>query len=226
MKTLYLMVLTAMVAACGGVGRASVAGDIGGETLEINTVYAWIESHAYTHQPESFALEPLPQTVLYLRLSGATFDPTRDQRYVDVVELLRLAQEESRKGSIYLAVVNGDKAARGATFTELSQRERREKEPGDIYLSDSRFRMAKPELDGEAPFEQTRPYWGGAGGLTVKLDAIGSEPGDVVTGTIELDVQRHERDPQSVVTGTLTVRFTAPLIQQRIAEANGDGFEP
>mgnify|MGYP000990311348 CR=1 FL=1 len=61
-------------------------------------------------------------------------------------------------------------------------------------------------------------------GLT--LDTAGKMRGENVSGTLTISVATRASDPSGSVTGTYTVKFSARLISERVAECNNRTDRP
>ena len=83
-----------------------------------------------------------------------------------------------------------------------------------------RLHFAPERLNALTTYADFKPF-GSEREAVVRLDTVGLQPPvSSLDGSIDITVRASENDPEGVLTGSLQGTFTAPLVDERIAEHN------
>jgi hypothetical protein len=198
---------------CGG-GSASVEGDIGGYSFDLQTIFGWIDEKELTEMDGKRVYVTRDEPTLHLVLSGASYDPSRDLRFASVTELADLAADAVTRGSIAMRVRRYGAVTSGAVIAIPSN------DPEGAPQLSLDFNFGLKELEKNAEFPAELPRFGSKGTARLTLSELGKAAGESVKGTLEIGIEADDREPSTVRTGRLTVEFDAALISERIAECN------
>jgi len=207
-----LLVLAA--ASCGA--DVTVEGEIGGRSFDLATVYGWIDA---TQEDLNFGegkivFSERERKDLHIVLSGAAYDPEVDVRFLSVDQILNRLLDEERNGVITLRISDSDAVSAGVVLTDPSQGD------GPELEVDHNFAAVRIESDAVYPAEVSA--FGSRTAYTLTVDEIQRDGNRFISGTLVVAVERADTDPQGVQTGSITVRFSAKLIGERIAECNNE----
>lgn len=214
---LFAPVLLLTAAACGG--GPSIEGEIGTMTFDLHTVYAWIDATESKVDDMSGKLvfTPRMDKDLHVVLSGASYDPEVDARFLSAEDVLEIDREEVRNGSIGIQASKFDSLAMGMQLSDPMM-------GGDGPHMNASHRFAAQRIDADATYPMAANTLGSRTQYTMTFDELGREPGESISGSLVIAVVAGDNDPAGVVTGSMTVDFSAPLIGERIAECNrGEG---
>lgn len=212
MRTEWLLA-PLLFTACGGTGSASVTGNFGALGLELHTVFAWIDATEQKMDNGKLVFAPRDKTRLNVVLSGAKYDPSRDQRFVPVAELVELGREAQRKGSATIAVRNYH------VFTAGGQLAIPATGDGDAPRLDITLVPGLTELSADATYPANAPRLGSKVTATLTLTEAGRAAGEAVAGKLDVTVAAADGETD-VVGGNVIIDLDAPLISERVAECN------
>jgi hypothetical protein len=193
---------------------ASVVGDIGGRSFDLSTVYAWIDATDADLDPMAgkIVFTPADDKDLHLVLSGASYDPELDRRFMSAEELISIEHDQDRYGWIEMTVTESDSLANGAVLMQPAQ--------GDGPSLDVNYGFGAVRLERDAVYPAEAGILASRVTRSLTLEQVERERGGYVTGTLVLAYERADEDPSSAQTGSIEVEFAAKLIGERIAECN------
>ena len=217
-RNLTMVLMATVTAACGGYGTATVDGDVGGAGFVLSTVYAWIDATTTeTSSTGETKYKVRDSATLQLYMSGASFDPESDLRFIDAVALAQIQLDELTKGSVRVSIAPVDKLSAGQQLSTSSDGS----DPEAPRLSvSSRYSEDRVEADAEYPIGGSPPVQSGDSEWRLELDTMGRERGESIAGKLTLEVKRADGDPSNAATGRVEITFDAPIIGERIAERN------
>jgi hypothetical protein len=206
-------ILCFLLAGCGA--GASVEGSVGGFSFELATVYAWIDATEADVDQDAgkIVFSEREDHDLHLVLSGASYDPEVDVRFMSADELIAVSLDEERYGRIGMVVTESQGIANGTVLTDPPATD-----GGPRLNASHRFGAVRVEADAEYPPEAL--LLASRVTYTLTIDEIEREAGKYVSGTIVVAIDRADDDPAGLQTGSITVDFSAKLIGERIAECN------
>jgi hypothetical protein len=208
-----------LTAACGG--GASVEGQIGGRSFQLATVFGWIDATEAEVDPSAgkIIFKARSRKDLHVVMSGATYNPEQDVRFLTAAELADIGLQQVQNGYVELRVTNFDAVGAGAILTDPDPNG-----GGDAPELDANHRLAAVRVEADAIFPMEALLFGSRTTYTLTVEEVGRASGESVSGTLVISVQRADGDPTVVQTGSITLDFTASLIGERIAECNaGEG---
>lgn len=211
------LVLGLTLAACSGAGSAEVTGSFGSFTLELNTVYGWIDATESKMDGGKLVFAPRDKPRLHVVMSGAVFDPDQDLRFVSASELVDLARESQRLGSASLVVRNYHVFTVGGQLAIPNTGE------GDAPRLEMSLALGLNELESDATYPAAAPEFGDELTATLTLTEAGRAAGESVVGTVVVKLAPDEDDPADALGGEITIELDAPLISEWVAECNGSG---
>jgi len=209
-RALALCTIAALSTGCQW-GNAGFAGAIGDRTFDPNgTVFTHVDGF-----DDNLNEDERPRVVVFM--SWLIFDPSRDLRDIDGAELEKLKHELRLRDAMAIVFDDQTDVSAGATFESRTAGGVEESNDG---LS-ARVHFAPERLTGASTYSDFRPF--GSGRIvTVTVESAGFVDGGVrgVNGTVVIDVQTSDSDPSDSLTGRLEGRFSAPLVEERVAESN------
>lgn len=159
---------------------------------------------------------------LKLRLYGFLFDPLRDRRTWTAEEWQHYANSLKTQPYLLLQVAHAGGLKNGDELTYNSEDWTGVPNTNDPVLMPPTFSSGHPlihPLDSDYPGNATA--LGSKVKATVSFVIVPSDVGPLsVLGSVEYNVDKGNGDPDDVTTGSFTVRFSAPLIGERLAECN------
>jgi hypothetical protein len=192
-------------------GSAGFAGAIGDRTFDPNgTVFTYLDSY-----DDSLNEDERPRVVVFM--TWLIFDPSSDLRDVDGATLEGLKHELALRDAMAIVFDDQTEVTAGAAFESRTTSGIEESNDG---LS-ARIHFAAERLTGASTYADFRPF-GSERVVTVTIDSAGFVDGGVrgVNGSVVVDVSAADSDPADALTGRLEGRFSAPLVEERVAESN------
>lgn len=201
---------------CGGVGSADVDGEFGGYFFEFATVFGWIDAKQVEIDRGSVEFRNREAPILQVRFFGASFDPEQDVRFMSAEEQFALALDNEHNGVMRLSVTELDKVNDGDAI-EIPP-------PDGADPSDPRlvitYELGLKKVRSDATYPGEVAAFGSDFSAKLTLESIGRAAGDTVKGSLVMTVKDDASDPPGARSGSMTVRFEAPLVNERIGECN------
>ncbi|MBN2361372.1 MAG: hypothetical protein JXR83_18115 [Deltaproteobacteria bacterium] len=208
-------------------GSASTDGKIGGRTISVGaTVFCWWDTTVYaigTGDGEVFRETRDGQNQsLHIEMYGFGFNPREDLRFLSVNDQLELARNMAMHDSLRFVVAASGGVSNGKQLTYTTENQPAP-QPGEPYLAaEPRLNLAWIKVNETNEYPDTAKHLGTLRNYTLELKKVSRKAGEAVEGSFEIKVERSANDTGSVVTGQIKGDFTAPVINERIAECNFD----
>ena len=206
-----LVMLTMLLPAAGCQwGSAGFVGDLGGKTFDpAGTVFSYVD-----RRDDNLIEDDRPRGVVFM--TWLIFNPAGDLNDLEGAELEDYRHEMKLRDA--LAIVFDDAAA-------LAPGDRLESNivGGVEQASDGmevRLHFAPERLNALTTYDQFTPF-GSERDAVVRLSTVGLQPPvSSLDGTVDITIRQGDGDPEDALTGTLQGTFSAPLVDERVAEHN------
>ena len=209
---LVALVLVASLAPAAGCqwGSAGFVGDLAGDTFDpAGTVFSYVD-----RRDDNLVEDDRPRAVVFM--TWLIFNPAGDLNDLEGAELEDYRHEMKLRDA--LAIVFDDAAVLA---------------PGDRYESnivggeeqsddgvEVRLHFAPERLNAFTTYDAFTPY-GSERQAVVRLNTVGLQPPvSAIDGTVDITISLGDDDPEGARTGTLQGTFSAPLVDERVAEHN------
>lgn len=206
-----LMSALALFASGCQFGGASFSGDFDGRPFEPGgTVFSYVDGY-----DDSLVEVERPRVAVFM--SWLMFDPAADLNDRPGTELEDLKHELRLRDAMALVFDDQVDVSAGASFTtELSG--------GQVVSSDglmAQIHLAPERLTSASTYAAFRPF-GSSRVVSVGIDEAGFVEGGarLVRGSISVDISVSDTDPADARVGRVEGEFTAPLVDERMAEHN------
>jgi hypothetical protein len=216
------LVVVSMAIALSGCARssASVEGAIGDRDVFIGgTVFGWLDDTRYEIDNDALTLRDrgTDETVLYVTMTGAQFDPAVDFRTLPVERRAQIGDDlASGYDTLSLTIHRGNRVEEGDTLTFDS--EDFDIPNDDAYLSSVSLRLGREPVTTTSTYPDEVDVV--ASERVVDLD-VEAKTDTRLTGTMTLELVKASGDDRdNVVEATLQIRFDAELLPERLAECN------
>lgn len=196
------------VSACGGNGSAEVTTEMAGVVLEFSTAYAYLRT---TERIGDMYQKVDPR--LKIVISGASYDPDRDVRFLSAGELLQIQLDQTRKGLLLMTLEKYNEQPTGQPIEDPRD--------GDDVL-EARLSFGVTELQSESQFPAQPGDLGRDVIQRLTLTEKVAKAGDILNGTYEINFSKARDQAATVRTGRITVEFSAPVVEELIARCNLD----
>jgi hypothetical protein len=209
-SALVALTALALVSGCQW-GSAGFAGAIGDRGFDPNgTVFTYVDSY-----DDNLNEDSRPRVVVFM--TWLIFDPSSDMRDLDGATLENLKHEFELRDAMAIVFDDQTEVSAGATFESRTASGVEESNDG---LS-ARVHFAPERLTGASTYSDFRPF-GSERVVTITIDSAGFVDGGVrgINGRAVIDVSTSESDPADSLTGRLEGTFSAPLVEERVAESN------
>lgn len=209
---LVALVLIATLAPLTGCqwGSAGFVGDLGGVTFDpAGTVFTYVD-----RRDDNLVEDDRPRAVVFM--TWLIFNPAGDLNDLEGAELEDYRHEMSVRDA--MAIVFEDAAA-------LAPGDRLESNiVGGVEEStdgvEVRLHFAPERLNAFSTYDGFAPF-GSERQAIVRLNTVGLQPPvSAIEGTVDVTISLGDDDPEGARTGTLEGTFTAPLVDERVAEHN------
>lgn len=204
-----------LVSACGS--GAKITGDVAGFSFELSTVYAWLDATETDQEDGRIVFKTRDRKTMRVVLSGASFDPEADVRFMSAAELLDLSQENTRNGSINFNITNFDAVTAGLVL-DNPREDGNDDDAPRLTSVEHRFGLRRLESDAVYPAEVIG--FGRRVSYRLTIEEPGKARGETLSGTLVIRIERADNDRQDAKTGEITVEFDASVIGEAIAECN------
>lgn len=211
--TLFALPLL-LTSACGT--GAKITGDVAGFGFDLRTVYAWLDATESDQMDGRIVYTTRDRKTLRVVMSGASFDPEQDMRFMSASELQDLGRENTNNGSISFNVTNFDAVTNGLVL--ISPRE--DGTEDDPRLTSINHRYAQQPLEPDAVYPAEVIGFGSRETYQLTITEAGKARGETFSGTLVIRIERDDDDRQDARTGEITVEFDASVIGEAIAECN------
>jgi hypothetical protein len=173
------------------------------------TVFAYIDAH----DPQ---LQIRDNPRLHIIMSWLVFNPNDDLSTIQGSRLEDMRHEILLRDLMTMHFYPSTEATKGSQLESIVSH-------ADI-LSDGRFVahvLPAPEiLDEDDSFNNYAPL-GSLRSVEISIDAAGFNPNQsIVTGRLTIDIQPDIADPENALSRVWTGAFSAPVIEERLAEKN------
>lgn len=191
-------------------GRAGFVGDLGGRTFDPNgTVFTYLDAH-----DDDLVEDDRPRAVVFM--TWLIFNPAGDLNDLDGAELEGYRHEMELRDA---AAIIFDDAADLSPGDRLESNLIGGEEQSDDGL-EVRLHFAPERLNAFTTYAGYAPF-GSEREVVVRLDTVGLEPPvSSIEGTLDVTISLGDDDPADAVTGSLQGTFSAPLVDERVAEHN------
>jgi hypothetical protein len=149
-------------------------------------------------------------------LSGASFDPEQDVRFMSAGELLDLSRDNNVNGSISFNITNFDAVTAGLVLQSPNDNP----EGDEPRLTSINHRFAQQRLEADAVYPASVIGFGSRVSYQLTINELGKARGETFSGTLLIRIERADEDRQDVKVGEITVEFDASVIGEAIAECN------
>jgi hypothetical protein len=217
-RRIALLASLGLTAGCAG--SLASSGDIGGQPVYLDgTGWTWIDETQYVFEDGGWSLQEYAtdtSVTLHLRFSSAVFDPAVDMRGLSRAERDRIEEEIARGDYLELRIRRGDRLRAGDTLEYDSE------EPSvpdaSPFIGSSTFLLGDELLDNASEYPERVEAL--ASRREARLELVSVEPR--LAGVLDFEISAGEDDPDTVVEGTLQVRFDLQPLGERLAECNYD----
>jgi hypothetical protein len=199
---------------------ASVEGKIGDRDVFIGgTVFGWLDETRYEVDDGALALRDrgTDETVLYVTMTGAQFDPAVDFRTLPIERRAQISDDvSSGYDSLSMTIHRGNRLEEGDTLTYDS--EDFDIPDNDAYLSSISLRLGRQALTSASTYPDEVDVI--ASERVVDLD-VEAKTDERLTGTMTFEIVKANGDNRdNVIEATLQIRFDVELLPERLAECN------
>ncbi len=217
MRTLNpaLLALPLVLTTACGTG-AKITGDVAGFGFELRTVFAWLDATESDQEDGRIIFTTRDRKTMRVVLSGASFDPESDVRFLSAGEVFDLERENSINGSITFNITNFDAVTEGSVLHSPRDEEMGE----DPRLTSVGHQFAFKRVEADAVLPPEIIGFGSKVSYQLTITKLGKVRGETLSGTLIIRVEREENDRQDAKTGEITVEFDASVIGEAIAECN------
>jgi hypothetical protein len=191
-------------------GSAGFVGDVGGLTFDpAGTVFAYVD-----RRDDNLVEDTRPRAVVFM--TWLIFNPAGDLNDLEGAELEDYRHEMKLRDAV--AIVFDDAAA-------LAPGDRLESNivGGVEQAADGvevRLHFAPERLNAFTTYDAFAPF-GSERQAIVRLNTVGLQPPvSSIDGTVDITIALGDNDPEGARTGTLQGTFSAPLVDERVAEHN------
>lgn len=233
--TLILVLASTVLASSCFFPGSFTLGNVGSPTppWQFRTQYAFWDSTAYRAEDAHWKREDRPDDeggkILRLRLHGFMFNPNRDRRTWTSEEWQHYYHGLDTQPFLDIEVLRADKVKPNDSleYTVDTSNPSSGGGNGEDPALTVEFQPGSPILTPLSTYpDDTIPY---GSKITAKLTINNApeSPGPLgyVAGNLDYEVEKGSNDPDDVVTGKFSVRFSALLVGERLAECN-DSLTP
>jgi hypothetical protein len=209
-SSILLLALVLLAASGCRYGQASFDGTLGERAFDPGgTVFGYVDER----DDNLLDRDPAPVVVA---MTWLTFNPASDLNDLEGSELEDWRHELRLRDAVGIVFSDMDDVVPNADFTFESV--------GGTVLSDgsmsARIHLAPERLSATSSYDAFKPF-GSRRLVSVGLETARLlEDGPELSGSIVVEVQAADTDPEGVLTGRVEGRFYAPLVSERIAERN------
>jgi hypothetical protein len=209
---LVAILLVACLAPTAGCqwGSAGFVGDLGGRTFDpAGTVFSYLDG-----RDDNLVEDDRPRAVVFM--TWLIFNPAGDLNDLEGAELEDYRHEMALRDA--MAIVFDDAAV-------LLPGDRLESNIVDGVEESTdgvqvRLHFAPERLNAFTTYADFKPF-GSERQAVVRLSTVGLEPPvSAIDGSVTITIGLSDSDPAEALTGTLEGTFSAPLVDERVAEHN------
>jgi hypothetical protein len=205
------------VSGAGGCLDVTSTGSFGDRTVRATgTVIAWIDETVYAARDGALDLDdrPVDATLLHLWFTEHAFDPRVDRRTLPAAERADLEQALRDGDRIEVAVCRGSVVCAGDEPETVNGGNL----PPEVlpYIDTLTVALAAPPLSASSRYPSRPAQLGSDVRATLTLDEVAPR----LTGSLLIDVEQGDNDPDDALEGEVTMQFTTELIGERLAECN------
>jgi hypothetical protein len=206
-------------------GSANTEGTIGGRDVSLGaTVFAWWDTTVYDLDDDGNLFKQTRDAedqAVHIRMYGHGFNPTEDQRFWSWQQIIEYSYQVSMHD--YLAFEVGEAGSVGAQRLEYNNEDPPPSGEGPYLRSMPSFRVAPVKVNQGNDYPATVKNLGSRRVFVLELKKVEREAGRAIEGSFEVKIEKSDSDNSgSVVTGSVKGDFSAPVINERIAECNFD----
>lgn len=200
-------------------GGVSFQGDLGGRGFDPGgTVLSYLDEH-----DDDLVVDDRPRVVVFM--TWIIFNPAGDLNDLDGATLEDYRHEMRLRDAMSIVFDDQADVTGGASFTSCTVGGTESTDgPCDGTTTDGpvsvRMHFAPERLNALTTYDAYQPF-GSVRKVSIDVGAAGfTPPTPTVDGNIRVEVEVGDDDPADALVGTLSGTFSAPLVDERVAEHN------
>ncbi|MFH1807341.1 MAG: hypothetical protein ABIJ09_01250 [Pseudomonadota bacterium] len=207
-------------------GSANTEGQVGGREVSLGaTVFSWWDTTVYDVDDDGNLFKQTrdgEDQVLHLRMYGYGFNPREDQRFWSWQQIIEHSYQISLHDRLAFQVGEAGSLSNSARL-EYNNEDPPPSGEGPYLRAQPSFTTAPIKVNEGNDYPSTVKYLGSRRVFVLELKKVEREAGRAVEGSFEVKIEKSDADNSgTVVTGSVRGDFSAPVINERIAECNFD----
>jgi hypothetical protein len=217
----FCVALVLLTTACHG-GSATVTSTLPGKTLELHTVFGWIQTTTTTIDPMTSAWTQktldADKRPLFIVASGGSFDPTQDLRFLSATDLFQVSLDDQRLGYLYFVIPDSSKVATGQALQLIPIGAT----PDPAVMSSGQFALGwgYKKLQNVAAVDLALPL-GGKVTTAVSFSQVPHKLNDPFAAILAVQYATTMGDPANALAGTVSVKLSGQLVSETLGPCNG-----